>query len=1080
MYSWKKSALWGSLQELAAQGAPYADQVIMLLGKCMPQIELMLHAGGTSPSSFTLHDAGHSYRVADRMAWLMSPPTLRALSALEIGALLLSAYLHDIGMTPEASRVHSLDAYLREGSTKGLDDTQKHDFESWLDENFPTWESWKQYPLEATESQIAIAYYIRDRHNDWSTETTRTILTQEVSLYPGWIEDLVAVCQSHHEGYDRLIDSDLDPTVIGQSPNDVIFNRRYVACLLRVADVMEIDPERTPEVILRHRDVIEESRVFWQKDHYIHIRRDETGLALASEPPNARIHRAVLETADQINEELETCKRLAVDGKLSSLPGSSTNLGHDWNLPPRLTCLIQPKGDAYEYIDGTFRPDARRVLQLLGSTSLYQEPQTAIRELIQNAFDAIRERVAQACLASDRDQSYASELASVYRVEVWLEETEGRKWLVCRDDGAGMGRTLIERHLLVSGSHERRDIIRLRRACANKGLRFDRTGRFGIGVLSYFMLADRLVFETLRSPEFGDNEPVGWRFEIDGTDEFGELKELRPGSLGVGTTVKLRLKRDCETLGLESREHLAEYVRSIIVRSPCRLIVKGPDGTPTLDSEPGWLRSTTSLTRALILQFGGTCYEKLRGSSSLLSSAQQESAFQTSARQQEVQERLTECVEWHVEELEGTDDYYARVLLPYFKLPGGHSLAYIDIDEDGVQREWLGMDCFRFQGGARVAVGGSSVSARTPTGNPYTPNLSKFALLEIDLFDDSVGKLSIDRYKLVLSSNGKSTLVQIEQTAHARILDFVAAQRQSPYHLLSMSAATIGIWHRPEPYPQNPSWVASKPDDEDVERWQDITSEQLTYFPPPHRQPTEDQLDDTDRQLVLNLRPLRGGFVDRLYPTIALPNPRQIAFVEREEGLEPVGIWSLNPGDREDETGVSFPTSLGFLVSMDVQPCPGYYLSIFNRDHPVSKAVTEESSAWASSVLTRDRNPTPHIDQILADPSFAAAWILEILYHADASLWQAVQEHNPSFLQRVARSIWGREDSQRVPRIGLLRRHGVDATTLVELDGSQMRVLQGNLAVWQKLPRPDSKWLLQPGRTTERFSLGGQSSSRCE
>jgi len=70
-----------------------------------PDIERVLSSAGTSPLDFTLHDAEHSFRVAEWMAKIVPGDVLEKLSGYELALLLLSAYLHDIGMTPEQARV---------------------------------------------------------------------------------------------------------------------------------------------------------------------------------------------------------------------------------------------------------------------------------------------------------------------------------------------------------------------------------------------------------------------------------------------------------------------------------------------------------------------------------------------------------------------------------------------------------------------------------------------------------------------------------------------------------------------------------------------------------------------------------------------------------------------------------------------------------------------------------------------------------------------------------------------------------------------------------------------------------------
>ncbi len=84
---WRSTALWGLLDGATT---PEALHTRTTLETCLPDVERILHSGG-APKDFTLHDENHSFRVASRMAELIPSDVLQALSAYEIGLLLLSA-----------------------------------------------------------------------------------------------------------------------------------------------------------------------------------------------------------------------------------------------------------------------------------------------------------------------------------------------------------------------------------------------------------------------------------------------------------------------------------------------------------------------------------------------------------------------------------------------------------------------------------------------------------------------------------------------------------------------------------------------------------------------------------------------------------------------------------------------------------------------------------------------------------------------------------------------------------------------------------------------------------------------------
>jgi len=196
---------------------PAAKIVSARLRILLPNIQDVL-AHTSSPVDFTLHDAQHSFRVAERMIQIISPDVLEKLSVYELGLLLLSAYLHDIGMTPARRHVELHYHYLLTGNPpeivngdiKKLTDKDLIDFQRWLD----------QQPLEIAipissgtptsenlmRAEELIAYYCRERHNDWSKVwITENLPETALGSYSSWVTDLIALCQSHNWSYLELV-----------------------------------------------------------------------------------------------------------------------------------------------------------------------------------------------------------------------------------------------------------------------------------------------------------------------------------------------------------------------------------------------------------------------------------------------------------------------------------------------------------------------------------------------------------------------------------------------------------------------------------------------------------------------------------------------------------------------------------------------------------------------------------------------------------------------------------------------------------------------------------------------------------
>src|SRR5262245_32318209 len=132
MDRWKSTDIWHELEKKAKADAT-ATEAANVVAREMPHIVLLLNKGGTSDLDFTLHDRDHGYRVAQRMTDIIPADVLPQLSAYELTLLLLSAYLHDIGMTPERRKVSSHFQHLLTAEPCGLTKQERERFLTWLD-----------------------------------------------------------------------------------------------------------------------------------------------------------------------------------------------------------------------------------------------------------------------------------------------------------------------------------------------------------------------------------------------------------------------------------------------------------------------------------------------------------------------------------------------------------------------------------------------------------------------------------------------------------------------------------------------------------------------------------------------------------------------------------------------------------------------------------------------------------------------------------------------------------------------------------------------------------------------------------
>src|SRR5208337_307343 len=206
IHSWTDTDCWSWIK---GRNDTDSDKVRLTLKRWMPKIEAIVSQGGTSPSDFTLHDAEHAFRVAQRIGQLIPPDVVPKIQVYELALLLLSAYLHDIGMTPERRKVSGHYAHLLTGSLGNLSSTEAQEFQAWLDDEgegiVPPLSVGQVTEAVLHRAQEIITYYCRFRHNDWSEEWIRAHMGGEaLGTFANWLEDLIALCRSHHYGLTEL------------------------------------------------------------------------------------------------------------------------------------------------------------------------------------------------------------------------------------------------------------------------------------------------------------------------------------------------------------------------------------------------------------------------------------------------------------------------------------------------------------------------------------------------------------------------------------------------------------------------------------------------------------------------------------------------------------------------------------------------------------------------------------------------------------------------------------------------------------------------------------------------------------
>lgn len=233
-----------------------------------------------------------------------------------------------------------------------------------------------------------------------------------------------------------------------------------------------------------------------------------------------------------------------------------------------------------------FQVNLKGLITLL-SENLYSGPRVYVRELLQNAVDAIRARA----IAEGRGEGDTAD----GRIEIEVSEGD-TPTVVFHDNGIGLEEAEVHSLLATIGESSKRDDLGKARG--------DFIGQFGIGLLSCFMVAEDIVVIT-RSIRPGAT-PVEWRGRQDGTYAVRTVQS----DVAPGTRVFLRARADAREWCTAAKvRELVQFFGSLL---PVPISMRSARGATRLNDEsPPWRQEYGSLEalRAAMLEYGRRTFD---------------------------------------------------------------------------------------------------------------------------------------------------------------------------------------------------------------------------------------------------------------------------------------------------------------------------------------------------------------------------------------------------------------------------------------------------------------------------------------
>lgn len=502
---------------------------------------------------YTDHGVKHIESVLESSDYLIPDDTFNSiLKVKDISYYTLSVILHDIGMHL------TLDGFklLIDGD---YDNIRVEEFDK------KTWkELWEDFLREAkkfsgkqlkglfgdehlvirlppinNEGEInsndrrLIGEFIRRHHSRLGHEIAiKGFPGNETLTFAGNIQDgdryLIGLIARSH-GIDLRKSTDHIENYYGKNQKRLVHGVHvvYLMTLLRNADYLQIDVTRTSPILLKLKTFSSPTST---NEHNAHIAVNNVDLNFQDDPERIYVDASPKDSAMYLK-----LKKLINDiqyefdiswAVLGELYGSTINKPQ--LKFKRITSNIVEAIfiDRQTYLADKFSIKANDEINKLLIAPLYgNDPSYGVRELLQNAIDACKERE-------------VIESGYTPTINLAILEENGKHYFKITDNGIGMDVDVIRNYFLSIGSSYRKSADWQKQYVDDNGnSKVQRTGRFGIGFLAAFLIGENISVQTKKI-----YNTTGYCFETGINDEQINIK--KDTSLKVGTTLKILISNN--------------------------------------------------------------------------------------------------------------------------------------------------------------------------------------------------------------------------------------------------------------------------------------------------------------------------------------------------------------------------------------------------------------------------------------------------------------------------------------------------------------------------------------------------------
>ncbi|UZT99612.1 ATP-binding protein [Chryseobacterium fluminis] len=464
-----ESLLLKALQEKSMQKSAHNDYLDIFL-TFKKQVSLEVDFIVQNFPEYTPHNEEYHLRrllvLADE---ILGSELISRLNATELLVLCLSIFGHDWGMAVSAAEKKQISSlFQNKDENFGLLRNERRCFSEHL-------EKFNEKHDNVTE--FVWQEYIRLTHAERSAERVRKYFW---NIDSGIGEAAARVCVGHWLDFKDVKNSSIYPVsymVRGES-----INLRAITLYLRLIDLFDISNERTPYTIYKHvAPQSMRSKMEWAKHEAINslaTKHFQNGreIQVDGQTDDYEVFAALEDLKSFCEDQLFGCNDL-----LQELNDSRYNLNIfdlKWNILPI----------DFDPISIKFQFERNRMFEVLSDEIYKGDKYVFIRELLQNSIDAIKLRKEWI------EKKTQLTLNSFGEITIDVRDTHNNNIeITFTDDGIGMDRYIVENYLSVAGrsyysSEEFKEL----------GLEMDPISKFGVGILSCFMVADKIHITTYR------------------------------------------------------------------------------------------------------------------------------------------------------------------------------------------------------------------------------------------------------------------------------------------------------------------------------------------------------------------------------------------------------------------------------------------------------------------------------------------------------------------------------------------------------------------------------------------------------